>query len=134
MECGGHNFVVNCPQSMPSSRRERSGANMETFTSHAEARVRQRGIRHDALDVLLDRHDTLLFAGAGRVSVALSRRGGAGLVAEGYPPGTVEAARRLVAVVEDDTGTVVTVLWCRGREARRHRRQMDTFKRRRVAA
>jgi len=101
---------------------------MDNLSRHAEIRLRQRGVRTTALALLLEWHDEVLFAGGGRVSAFLSKSGAEGLLSEGYPPATVDAARRLSLILDGDTGTVVTVLRRMGSIGRRYFRQMPTKK------
>lgn len=99
-------------------------------TQHAEARIQQRGVRFPALALLLQSHDTILHAGAGCVSVAISREAASELIADGHAPGVVEAAKKLVAIVDEDTGAVVTVMHDHGLNGARYRRQFETRKQR----
>ena len=101
------------------------------ISHHADRRIRQRGIRNEALVLLLGEYDTELFAGAGCISVSLSRIAAAGLIAEGHAAPVVEAAKRLVAVVREDNRTVVTVH--HGLRGRRYRHQFETRKGRQTA-
>ena len=96
---------------------------MKDFTFHAIERLKQRGIRRDAVALLLSTYDTLVNVGSGRVSYSLSRAGAYNLIAEGCLPSQVEEASRLVAVVAEDEDLVITVLRTVGPAGIRYRRQ-----------
>jgi hypothetical protein len=87
---------------------------------HAEARLRQRGIRQSWLSLFLARADGDRLVGNGCVvwywsSMAIERA-----KRDGIPPGEIDRARRLSAIVAED-GTIVTVQNYATRHARYQR-------------
>jgi len=83
-------------------------ANGAQCSLHAETRLRQRGIRQTWLSLFLARADGDRLVGNGCVvwywsSMAIERA-----KRDGIPPGEIDRARRLSAVVAED-GTIVTV-------------------------
>lgn len=89
------------------------------ISHHAAARIRQRGIRTGALDLVLRLGDRDRPVGGGCTAVSISRRRLGALRAGGWPPHLLDQAKRLT-VVEADDGAVVTVLHRRGRAGRRY--------------
>lgn len=100
---------------------------MATLSVHAERRSQQRGIPKEVLSILMSNYDTVLNAGAGCVSISLSRKAKAALIDEGHSPVLVERALRIIAVM-DGAGLIRTVLRDVNERGRRYRRQMPTHK------
>jgi hypothetical protein len=92
---------------------------------HAERRVRQRGVRYSALEILLDHGDQGVHAGDGCESISISRDTARKLVEEGYPSDDVSRARKLVAIL-GRKGVVSVLRPQPGLRGRAYRRQFPT--------
>jgi len=97
------------------------------FSNHARWRAQQRGIRSADLVLLLFGADREAPVGDGCIAISISRGRRGELVAEGYPPSTVERAAK-IAAVESPDGDIVTVLRPRGHRGRRYRRAFHTHR------
>ncbi|MFQ5783228.1 MAG: hypothetical protein ACE5H8_00205 [Alphaproteobacteria bacterium] len=91
------------------------------MTRHALRRLQQRGIPSEAVQLIDEHGDIELNAGRGCISMQISRRKTASLMADGYAPGLVERAANLVVIRCEETGHIVTVLHVHGQRARRRR-------------
>jgi hypothetical protein len=100
---------------------------MELLTQHAIKRTKQRGILMQVAKLVWDHGDVERFAGAGCTSLSLSQDAADELIAEGTKPTDVEAARKIVLVVE--MNEVITALRDCGPNGRRYRKQYPTRKR-----
>lgn len=80
-----------------------------SMTRHADERVRQRGVRTDALEFVLEHFDSDHVLADGRSSVWISSSGLKKLAKDGYHAGLVEKAGKLCLVLASN-GNVVTVL------------------------
>lgn len=89
-------------------------------TRHAEARVRQRGIRQDALELFLARADRDRLVGDGCVAWSWSRKALERAKRDGIQPALLERACVLVAILSEDC-CLVTVMNRATRDARYQR-------------
>lgn len=79
------------------------------FTRHAWGRIRQRGVRGEALRLVLAEADERRHVGGGAVAEWISRQRRRRLLRDGMPPALVEDCRDIVVVVAPD-GAVITVV------------------------
>src|SRR5690348_5434602 len=93
---------------------------------HALCQLKRRGAHLAEVLLVLTERDVETAVGSGCTALLISRKRGAELVSEGYPPGLVDRAMGL-AVIENPAGTVVTVLRPSGRRGRRYRRRLRSF-------
>jgi len=82
-----------------------------SFTHHAMARIQQRGVRLEALTLVLTEADQQHHVGRGAVAERISRHKRDWLRRNGAPVAVVEAAGDLVVVFAED-GAIMTVI-CR---------------------
>ena len=80
-----------------------------SFTHHALARIRQRGVRADALSLVLAEADERHHVGRGAVAERISRAKRKWLQQSGTPGALLDVARDLVVVFAVD-GAVMTVI------------------------
>lgn len=101
------------------------------MTRHAEARIQQRGIRRESIDLVLHDSDIEVHAGDGLMSLQLSRRRLAQLAESGVPANVRENAQNVVLLVDYATQSLVTAMHSKGKRGKRHSRQFPT--RRKIA-
>jgi len=99
-----------------------------TASEHARRRSQQRGISSQVVDLVLEHYDIVLHAGDGCQTIRLSRSELAALGHSGIDRQLIDRAARVVVVMREDNGLVVTVLHDVGTD-RRYRRQVETRKR-----
>ena len=92
------------------------------FSSHAEMRMRQRGLDREAAELVATLFDRRAHVGRGLESRWVSRARARRLRRAGLPAALVERMRRILLVVEPRSGIVVTVLHAAAVRARRYRR------------
>lgn len=80
------------------------------LTGHAEGRVRQRGLRRQAVELALALGDVVVPVGRGREAWSVSRRRVRALRQAGLPATIVERLGRVILIVEPLTRTVVTAI------------------------
>jgi hypothetical protein len=80
-----------------------------TFTHHALARIRQRGVRAEALSLVLAEADQAHHVGGGAVAEHISREKRRRLERGGVPVAVLEAACQLVVVFAEN-GAVMTII------------------------
>ena len=107
-----------------------SNSNEFTMTRHAEARVQQRGVRMESIEIVLREGDMEFHAGEGLMSLQLSRKRLSQLAANSVTTTTLENAKDVVLLIDYSTLSIVTVMHARGRWAKRHSRQFPTRSRR----
>ena len=88
---------------------------------HLRDRCRQRGVAIRELLTLFEEADRLVPVGGGCVSLTVSRRAAASLLAEGIDIAVVERVCRR-AIVAAPNGAPMTILVPQGRRGRRYRR------------
>jgi len=81
------------------------------FTRHAWARVRQRGVRGEALRLVLAEADERRHVGGGAVAEWISRHRRRRLLRDGMPPALVEDCRDIVVVVAPDKSVMTVVTY-----------------------
>jgi hypothetical protein len=91
-------------------------------TAHAAGRARQRGLKHQAIELVLAVHDRAVAVGQGRQAWSVSRKRCAALRDAGLPASVVERLDRTIVVVEPLTATVITVINGHAGADRRYRR------------
>jgi len=79
------------------------------ITQHAQHRIQQRGVTHEAMQLVLFACDRRVRLGAQCSALALSRQRAQGLRNNGFPDSVISRAERLTLIVADD-GAVLTVL------------------------
>jgi hypothetical protein len=100
-----------------------------TFSTHAQKRAQQRGIRPPVIDFVLQYADVGLEAGNGCHVYRISKRAASELRRIGMPTSQVDRAVGVVVLVCEDSGEVVTVMHDHNPQGRRHRRQWPTWSR-----
>lgn len=88
-----------------------------SFTHHALARIRQRGVQADALSLVLAEADERHHVGRGAVAERISRAKRKWLRQSGTPGALLDVARELVVVFAVD-GAVMTVISHPGQKGR----------------
>ena len=109
-----------------------SAADQISFTHHALARIRQRGVRAAALSLVFAEADQWHHVGQGAVAERISRQKRKWLQRNGTPVALLEAASDLVVVFADD-GVLMTVISHPERRGRRYLGADRTNPRRRAA-
>jgi hypothetical protein len=95
-------------------------------TQHAGRRAQQRGIRRQAIELLLDNADVVLNAGDDCETWRLSRDAVSDLIACGVPAALITQTRHLALIVADGCRVATVLHVNKGRSGRCHRRQMPT--------
>lgn len=90
------------------------------MTSHATDRARQRGLRDETIDLVLDEADREVHAGRGCIARSLSKSGIERLAMQGVPRSRLERAHNVVLVLNPN-GAVITVIGHPTWHARFHR-------------
>jgi hypothetical protein len=102
--------------------------------SHARTRCRQRGVKLEVIEFILDHYDGGCFVGDGRVSAFVTKRKLERLRQDGFPAALVERARGVILVLGDAPGGLVTVMHWRASTGARYTRQFAKWNSRRFAA
>jgi|SaaInl4_150m_RNA_FD_contig_21_2015581_length_522_multi_4_in_0_out_0_1 hypothetical protein len=105
------------------------GTDNFTMTLHAEARIQQRGIKRNAIDLVLHDGDLELHAGNGLMSVKLSRKRAARLSGEGVPAALLENAQNVVLLIDFSSRSIVTAMHYARKGCKHHSRQYPTWSR-----
>jgi hypothetical protein len=92
---------------------------------HAAQAARRRGIREQAIDLVLAIHDRTVHVGNGREAWSVSRVRCGALRAAGLPGAVVERLGRTILVIEPLTAEIVTVINGHADGHRRYRRGDD---------
>lgn len=106
------------------------GALLYFGTAHALRRANQRGIKSEIVDLIYNHYDRELYAGNGCYSVGLSAGSVSSLRERGYSQQLLERARKVVLILSEDGGGIITLLRPgTGKRGRNYRRQCATRKR-----
>ena len=81
----------------------------DQISEHAQCRFRQRGIRSGLISFILENHDVVLNSGGGCRFVRVSRRA-LGTIGGSVDRQFLEKADRVVLVLNDEDGTIVTAM------------------------
>jgi len=109
-----------------------NGSDAISFTHHALARIRQRGVRSEALALVLAEADERHHVGNSAVAERISRQRRDWLCRNGTSVSVLDAARDLVVVFAND-GAIMTVIGHPDRRGRIYRGADRTGPRRRAA-
>jgi hypothetical protein len=92
------------------------------LTAHAETRARQRGLRLQAIELVLGLHDQARHVGNGQEAWSVSRERCRALRDAGFTTALVERLARTILVVEPLTRTVLTAISGHADSHHRYRR------------
>lgn len=92
------------------------------LTRHAEARANQRGIRWATLEALVELADFAKPIARGKTVLRISRRSLSLFMGEGFNSAALDRLKNL-AVVESETGVLITCAHIRGRKAKSYLRR-----------
>ena len=103
------------------------------ITAHAAQRIQQRGLRREAVELVLRTRDRRVSVGGGCEAWSVSRERSRALRAAGLPSSLIDRVARTILVVEPLTGAVVTAINGHTKTPKRLRRH-SPGRRRRAAA
>ncbi|MFZ1415278.1 MAG: hypothetical protein WAS73_11975 [Defluviicoccus sp.] len=92
------------------------------ISPHAASRAQQRGLKRQAVELVIGLHDRVVAVGNGREAWSVSRQRCKALRAAGLPAAVIERLDRTILVVEPLTATVITVINGHDEADRRYRR------------
>ena len=95
-------------------------------SEHARMRSRQRGVRQEVLDFVLNNYDGGCFIGDGRRSAFITRRRLLLLHDQGVQPAQLERAKGIILILGGVSGGVVTAMHWQPRHGARYTRQFPT--------
>ncbi len=92
------------------------------ISPHAASRAQQRGLKRQAVELVIGLHDRAVAVGNGREAWSVSCQRCKALRSAGLPAAVIERLERIILVVEPLTATVVTVINGHDDAERRYRR------------